>query len=210
MAGNRIRLGVLISGAGRTLGNLLELSRSGRLPAEVVVVISSSAEARGLALARKAGIAAHVVEFHAPGDQHFSDRIADLLREAEVDLVCLAGFVRLWHIPKDFAGRVMNIHPALLPSFGGAGYHGRKVHEAVLASGARESGCTVHFADNQYDHGPIILQRRVEVLPGDTPETLADRVFREELRAFPEAIRLYAAGRIRLCGSAVTIEPAAR
>ncbi|HEY3243774.1 MAG TPA: formyltransferase family protein, partial [Phycisphaerae bacterium] len=104
-------------------------------------------------------------------------------------------FLSLWRIPAEFEGRVLNIHPALLPSFGGAGMHGQRVHEAVLAAGCTESGCTVHLADNQYDHGPIVIQRRVPVLPGDTPETLAERVFEQEKLAYPEAIRLFAAGR---------------
>ena len=99
----------------------------------------------------------------------------------------------------------MNIHPALLPDFGGKSYYGHRVHEVVLAAGCAESGCTVHFCDNLYDHGPIILQRRVPVLPDDTPDTLAARVFEQECIAYPEAIRLYAAGRLRINGDRVLI-----
>ena len=133
---------------------------------------------------------------------------AEILRRRRVELACMAGFLKLWRIPADFKGRVMNIHPALLPDFGGRGFYGHRVHEAVLSSGAGESGCTVHFADNEYDHGPIILQRRVPVLAEDTPESLADRVFEQELVAYPEAIRLFAAGRLKVEGRRVTIAPA--
>ena len=208
MTSGIVRLGVLISGTGRTLGNLIKLSQSGSLPAEIVVVISSSARATGLGFAAEAGIRAEVVDLRSLGPDRFSGRIAEILRQGRVDLACMAGFLKLWHIPPDFQGRVMNIHPALLPDFGGPGFYGHKVHEAVLASGAGESGCTVHFADNEYDHGPIILQRRVPVLEEDTPESLADRVFEQELQAYPEAIRLYAAGRLKLKGRRVSIVPA--
>ena len=208
MASNIIRLGVLISGTGRTLGNLIKLSQAGKLPAEIAVVISSSSKARGLALAEEARIPARVVDPASLGAEGFSARITDILGQSKVELVCLAGFLKLWRIPPEFEGRVMNIHPALLPDFGGHGFYGHKVHQAVLSSGASESGCTVHFADNEYDHGPIILQRRVPVLPTDTPESLADRVFQQELEAYPEAIRLFAAGRLKLEGRRVTILPA--
>ena len=106
--------------------------------------------------------------------------------------MCMAGFSCLWRIPPGFEGRVINIHPALLPDFGGRGYYGLRVHEAVLAAGCKTSGCTVHYCDNEYDHGPTILQRTVPVLSDDTPDTLADRVFREERIAYPEAIRIVA------------------
>lgn len=205
-----LRLGVLISGTGRTLENLIKLSRARELPAEVVAVISSTARAKGLDYARQAGIRWEVVSLTKLGEERFSDRISEILREARVDLVCMAGFLKLWHIPPDFEGRVMNIHPALLPGFGGHGYYGHHVHEAVLRSGASESGCTVHFADNHYDHGPIIVQRRAPVLPDDTPDTLADRVFEQELAAYPEAIRLYAARRLQLDGERVIVLPESR
>src|SRR5262249_13978637 len=126
----------------------------------------------------------------------------------DAGLVCMAGFLQLVQIPDDFAGRVMNIHPALIPAFCGKGFHGRHVHEAVLASGVRGSGCTVHFADNEYDHGPIILQRVVPVLDDDTPEGLAARVFEEECEAYPEAIRLFAEDRLRVEGRRVRVLPA--
>jgi formyltetrahydrofolate-dependent phosphoribosylglycinamide formyltransferase len=171
-----------------------------------MLVISSRADAFGLLRAEQAGVAATVV---VPKDyasrEQFSQRIFELCRQARVDLVCLAGFLQLLHIPDDFQGRVMNIHPALIPAFCGKGYYGQRVHEAALAYGVKISGCTVHFADNVYDHGPIILQRTVPVLDGDTPETLAARVFEEECKAYPEAIRLFAEGKLQREGRGVRV-----
>jgi folate-dependent phosphoribosylglycinamide formyltransferase PurN len=108
---------------------------------------------------------------------------------AGADLVVMAGFLSFWRVPPEFDGRVINIHPALLPDFGGKGMYGSRVHEAVLRSGRTESGCTVHFCNNEYDGGPILIQRRVPVLTGDTVETLAGRVFEQECEALPEAIQ---------------------
>ena len=129
-----------------------------------------------------------------------------VLDDAQVDLVCLAGFLSYWIIPDRFDGRVMNIHPALLPSFGGKGMFGHHVHEAVLACGCRVSGCTVHFVNNEYDAGPIILQRAVQAYADDTPDTLAARVFREECVAYPEAVRLFAEGRLRVEDGVVHVD----
>lgn len=201
-----IRLGVLVSGAGTTLQNFIDRIADGRLRAEVALVISSSTDTYALERARKAGIAAAVVSRKEAGSrEEFSRRIFEHFRQAEAELVCMAGFLQLVVVPDDFACRVMNIHPALIPAFCGKGYYGRHVHEAVLAYGAKISGCTVHFADNQYDHGPIILQRAVPVADDDTPESLAERIFREECEAFPEAVRLFAEGRLRMDGRRVRI-----
>ena len=205
-----LRLGVLLSGGGTTLQNLLQRSRDGRLPeAAVACVVSSRADAFGLERARRAGVPALAVERKACASRgEFSQRILDACRSAGVDLVCLAGFLQLLESPPDFAGRVMNIHPALLPAFGGKGYHGLKVHQAALEAGVKVSGCTVHFADNEYDHGPIILQRVVAVEDDDTPETLQARVFAAECDAYPEAIRLFAQGRLQVEGRRVRVRPA--
>ncbi|MCS6851530.1 MAG: phosphoribosylglycinamide formyltransferase [Gemmataceae bacterium] len=204
-----LRLAVLISAGGTTLQNLLDRIADGRLPARIVRVISSRADAYGLVRAETAGVPTAVVERRRGGTtEEFSRRIFDLCREARADLVCMAGFLQLVHIPGDFAGRVMNIHPSLIPAFCGKGYYGHHVHEAVLAYGAKITGCTVHFADNEYDHGPIILQRPVPVLDDDTPETLAARVFAEECEAYPEAIRLFGAGRLQIEGRRVRVKPA--
>ncbi|HKB39151.1 MAG TPA: phosphoribosylglycinamide formyltransferase [Gemmataceae bacterium] len=204
-----LRIAVLISGSGTTLQNLLDRSADGRLPARVVQVVASRPDAHGLTRAAGAGVSAAVVERKACAlREEFSARIFDLCRKAGADLVCLAGFLQLVIIPDDFAGRVMNIHPALIPAFCGKGFHGRHVHEAVLASGVKVSGCTVHFADNVYDNGPIILQPVVPVLDDDTPDTLAARVFEQECEAYPEAIRLFAEGRLRIEGRRVRTLPA--
>ena len=119
----------------------------------------------------------------------------------------MGGFLKRVTIPEDFTNRVVNIHPALVPAFCGDGFYGHRVHEAVLEYGAKLSGCTVHFADNQYDHGPVIVQRAVPVLDDDTPETLAARVFEAECEAYPEALRLIAAGRVTVEGRRVRIKP---
>ncbi len=191
-----VKLGVLLSGGGRTLQNLIDRIGNGQLPARIEVVVSSSHKASGLERARRHGIPAVVVDRKSFGDpQAFSDAITHRLEEHPIDLVIMAGFLHLYLFPEKWKGRVLNIHPALLPDFGGKGFYGHHVHEAVLRSGVKESGCTVHFADNQYDRGPIILQRRVPVLPGDTPDTLAERVFAEECIAYPEAIIRVATGK---------------
>jgi formyltetrahydrofolate-dependent phosphoribosylglycinamide formyltransferase len=200
------RIAVLISGGGTTLRNFIEKIAAGELPVEIGLVISSSPTARGLQFAADAGIPSAVVERKAFGSQdEFSREIFDRCRRAPVDLVAMAGFLKRVTIPADFAGRVVNIHPALMPAFCGEGFYGHKVHEAVLDYGAKLSGCTVHFADNQYDHGPVILQRAVPVLDDDTAETLAARVFAAECEAYPEALRLLAAGRVTIEGRRVRI-----
>ncbi len=201
-----IRLAVLLSGGGTTLQNLLDRAADGRLDARVVVVVSSNAAAYGLERARAAGIPAAVVERKAcPSRGEFSRRIFDACRGAGADLVCMGGFLQLVEVPPDFSDRVLNIHPALIPAFSGKGFHGPHVHRAALEAGVKVSGCTVHFADNEYDHGPIVLQRVVAVEDDDTPESLAARVFAAECEAYPEAIRLFAAGRLRIEGRRVIV-----
>jgi len=192
---NPVRLGVLLSGSGRTLQNLIDRIEDGSLPARIEVVVSSHPDVKGLDRARKANIPAVTVNWKSFTDKTFSEAVTAELDKHPLDLIIMAGFIRRYLFPKKYEGRILNIHPALLPDFGGKGYYGHFVHEAVLKSDAKESGCTVHFVDLQYDHGPTILQKRVPVLPGDTPETLADRVFHAECEAYPEAIRRIAAGR---------------
>lgn len=194
-------LAVLLSGSGRTLDNLRAAIARGDLPARVALVIASR-ECLGAHKAREAGIPTLVVPGAIPADD-----LGRLVRVHGVSpdptpdspptppgFIVLAGYLRLVSIPPGFEGRVVNIHPALLPKFGGPGMHGRHVHEAVLAAREPESGCTVHLCDARFDTGPIVLQRRCPVLPGDTPDTLAARVFEQECIAFPEALaRLIAA-----------------
>lgn len=188
-----IRTAVLISGSGRTLANLLEESARGELPIDIVLVISSRPDVRGVEIARQAGIETCIIARRDYPEPAFSERISATLDAVGVELVLLAGYLCKWEIPPRYEGKVLNIHPALLPRFGGKGMHGLHVHEAVLAAGEKISGCTVHYANNEYDAGPILLQRVVPILPGDTPETLAARVFEQECIAYPDAIRLHLA-----------------
>ncbi len=201
-----LRLAVLISGGGTTLDNLRTRIDQGALAASVVSVIADR-PCRGADNARAAGLPTEIIlrrDFASTTE--FSTAIFDRIRAAEADLVALGGFLARIEIPDDFVLRVMNIHPALIPSFCGKGMYGHHVHEAVLARGCQVSGCTVHFCDNEYDHGPIILQRCVDVAPGDTPDTLAARVFAEECRTYPEAIRLFAEGRLRVVERRVFVD----
>jgi phosphoribosylglycinamide formyltransferase-1 len=186
-----LRLAVLLSGSGRTLDNLLDEIKAGRLAARIEVVVSNKPGARGLVIAERAGLPTHVV----PRGNHpladWSEHIFDICRRCGADLVVMAGFLQLVEIPGDFTGRVINIHPALLPAFGGQGFHGMHVHRAVLARGCTVSGCTVHLVDNEYDHGHILLQKTVPVLADDTADSLAARVFAAECIALPEAINTF-------------------
>ena len=192
-----LRMVVLISGGGTTLRNLLEKIASGTLDAEIPLVISSNPNAKGLQIAAAANIPTLSLERKSfPSVEAYSDRMFAAIREQHPHVVVMGGFLKLVHIPADFEGRVLNIHPSLIPKHCGHKMYGHHVHESVLAAGDRESGCTVHFVDNQYDHGPIVLQKRVPVLPGDTPDSLAARVFQAECEAFPEALRMFAAGKL--------------
>jgi formyltetrahydrofolate-dependent phosphoribosylglycinamide formyltransferase len=201
-----LRLVMLISGGGTTLANLLSKIETGLLDAQIPLVISSNPAAGGMAIAAAAGIRTAVVERRKfPSTTEFSHEIFTLCRSENPNLAVMGGWLKLVVIPDDYQHRVTNIHPALIPAFCGRGFYGHRVHEAVLEYGARISGCTVHFVDNEYDHGPIILQRTVDVLDTDSPETLAARVFAAECEAYPEALRLYAAGRLRVQGRRVRI-----
>ena len=184
------RVAVLASGGGRSLENLARLVADGALGVELALVLSNVADAFVLERARGRGIPTAVVSHREhPDAGEFSARVFAEVEAARCQLVVLAGFLRLLVIPPAFERRVINIHPSLLPKFGGQGFYGMRVHRAVIEAGERESGCTVHYVTSEYDAGPPILQRRVPVLAGDTPEVLAARVFTEEERALPEAIR---------------------
>jgi phosphoribosylglycinamide formyltransferase-1 len=197
---------VLISGGGTTLANLLAKIERAELDARIELVISSNPQARGLEIAQRAGIAAESIEREWFADtEQFSQAIFDRVRQAQPHVVAMGGFLKRVKIPPDFENRVMNIHPALIPAFCGKGFFGHRVHLAVLKYGVKLSGCTVHFVDDQYDHGPIILQRAVQVHDDDTPESLAARVFEAECEAYPEALRLFAAGRLQVQGRRVRV-----
>lgn len=183
---------MFVSGGGRSLENLAEKIAAGELEARIVLVVSNAPQAFALERAKRLRIPALVLDPErklTPAE--FGAEAFAAVESARADLVVLAGFLRLLAIPESWLGRVLNIHPALLPDFGGKGFYGDKVHAAVLASGARESGCTVHYVTNEYDKGPILLQRRVPVHPDDDVHTLAARVFEAEKLALPEAIRVH-------------------
>lgn len=213
MATATLPIAVLISGTGRTLRNLIQRIADGRLDAEIRLVVSSSPRAGGLRYAADADIPTLVVQQHAFADPGaFCDAVFAPCRAAGVELVVMAGFLKRVPIPDDFHLRVVNIHPALIPAFCGAGWYGRRVHEAAIRRGVKVSGCTIHFVDDQYDHGPIIDQRTVAVLPDDTAESLADRVFQVECDAYPEVLQMLAQRRVRVEGHTVWIgaKPAER
>ncbi|MGL4594818.1 MAG: phosphoribosylglycinamide formyltransferase [Thermoguttaceae bacterium] len=204
----KLQLAVLISGTGRSLKNLIDLSASGELPAEVAVVIASTPTASGLQYAEIERIPIEVVERRNYATLiDFSTDIFAICRKMEVDYVILAGYIKFLAIPKDFENRVINIHPSLIPAFCGKGHYGNIVHAKVIEFGAKISGCTVHFVDENYDSGPIILQRAVEVKDDDTPDTLNARVFEAERIAYPDAIRLLAEKRVSVQGRIVKIAP---
>ena len=206
MASSHLKLAVLVSGSGTTLQNFIDVIAAGTLDASIDLVIGSRPGLLGLKRAADAKLPNHVIDRRDFADcSAFSEQVFSLCDDAGVDLVCLAGWLCLLDLPERYAGRVMNIHPALLPSFGGKGMFGRRVHQAVIDHGCKVSGCTVHFVDNTYDTGPVILQRTCPVMDDDTPETLAHRVFEEEKAAYPDAIRMFQQGRLKVDGRRVRI-----
>lgn len=196
-----VRLGVLISGGGTTLLNFLDCIQAGSLSATVPIVISSQPDCPGVERARDAGLECVAIsrrDFSSVAD--YSAEVFDVLRSHKADLVTLAGFLNLLQIPDDFALKVLNIHPSLIPAFCGKGMYGHHVHEAAVQRGVRVSGCTVHFADNEYDHGPIVIQRSVKIPDGADAQAVARLVFEEEKIAYPEAIRRVVSGRLLIDG----------
>ncbi len=206
MGRKTIGLAVLLSGTGRTLTNILEVIESGDLTAEVKVVVSDRPDVYGLKVASDAEIPNFVVKPKDYGfTEEFSKAVTYKIEPYAVDLVLMAGFLSLYKIPRKYEHRVMNIHPALIPSFAGKGFYGHHVHEAAIKSGCKVSGCTVHFANNLYDSGPIISQKVTPILFEDTPDSLAERVFELECQAYPEAIQLFADERLQLVKNRVKI-----
>lgn len=202
-----LRIAVLISGGGTTLKNLLDKVDSGELELDIPIVISSNPEAGGLRYAKDTQIPTAVVEpAKFESVDKFSAAVFGPCRTAHVDYIVMGGFLKLVTIPDDFQNRVINIHPSLIPNHCGKGFYGSRVHASVLAAGDATSGCTIHFVDNQYDHGPIILQREVDVASNDTPETLAARVFEAECEAYPEVLRLLRDDRVHVTGQTVAID----
>ncbi len=201
-----IRLAVLVSGSGTTLQNLIDKHAQGELDAEVVCVIGSRPDAYGLERARKHGIPERALcRRNYETGEAFNEAVWGEIRAHKADLVALAGYMLLLEVPPDYKDRIMNVHPALIPAFCGHKMYGHHVHEAVLDYGVKISGATVHFVDEMYDHGPIILQESVPVLPGDTADSLADRVQALERKLYPRAIQLFAEGRLQVEGRKVRI-----
>jgi phosphoribosylglycinamide formyltransferase-1 len=188
----RARTAILISGRGSNMAALLDAARDPAYPADIALVLSNRADAAGLTRAAAAGVPTAVVESRGfRGDRPgFEAAVQAVLAAHQVELVALAGFLRV--LTPGFVarwdGRMVNIHPSLLPKFGGAGMYGDRVHQAVLDAGQTRSGCSVHMVDEEFDHGAIVLQRTCPVLPGDDVPTLAARVFEQEKIAYPEAI----------------------
>jgi phosphoribosylglycinamide formyltransferase-1 len=189
-----IHIAVFVSGSGTNLQTLIDNCESGYIPARIVLVVSSKPSVPAITRAQAAGIDAVTVDRKEYGsDENFTNALLEVLSGKKIDLICLAGFLSKigTSMIKNYSGRIINIHPALLPNFGGKGMYGIRVHEAVIASGKTESGCTVHLVDEEYDHGAVILQKKVPVLPDDTPDILARRVLKEEHIAYPEAVRKF-------------------
>jgi phosphoribosylglycinamide formyltransferase-1 len=206
------RIAILVSGPSRgsNMQAIIEACRDGRIPdSAVVAVIGARDDAPALQKARALGVATAVVnprEFPEP--DMYADALLWVLQKAQPDLICLAGYMRLLpaQVVQAYPMRIMNIHPALLPLFGGKGMYGLKVHQAAIDSGMKITGCTVHFVDEGYDTGPIILQRCVPIVDDDTPETLAARVLPLEHETYIEAIRLFVQGRLRVEGRRVRVD----
>ena len=206
-----IRIAILVSGQGRgsNMAAIIDACQRGEIDGQVVLVIGTRREAPALQRATEKGVPTCVISPRNLTEEEYAHRLLHALSEAKADLVCLAGYMRLLPTPvvQAYAGRVMNIHPALLPLFGGKGMYGEHVHRAVLESGVKVSGCTVHFVDEHYDTGPIIVQRCVPIEEEDTWETLAARVLAQEHQAYVQAVQLFAQGRLRIEGKRVRILP---
>lgn len=209
---SQFAVAVLVSGHGRgsNFQAIVDATESGAVPARVRLLVSTNAECGAVQRAANHGIEALVLspnEFKS--EVAFDEAVAEAIASRGIDLICLAGFMRKLtpEFIRQFRNRIMNIHPALLPAFGGQGMFGLRVHEAVIESGAKFSGATVHFVDEEYDHGPIITQAVVSVADDDNPQSLADRVLRAEHRIYPEAIALFAEGRLSINGRRVRVNP---
>jgi phosphoribosylglycinamide formyltransferase-1 len=203
----RLRVGILISGRGSNMRALIAACAEANAPAEIVLVLSNDPKAAGLAHAAAAGIPTRAIPHRDFADRAAFDAALDkALREAGVQLVCLAGFMRLLTdgFVEAWRDRMINIHPSLLPA-----YPGLDTHARLLADGGRFAGCTVHFVRSQMDTGPIIAQAVVPVRPDDTPDSLAERVLEQEHRAYPLALRLIAEGRVRVAGERAIVDGAA-
>lgn len=202
------RIGFLLSGNGSTLENLLKSIQKRKLHANVVTVISSRSQAYGLKRAERWQIPHSVVPFQEFKNDilKYSQKITETLVQYQVDLVVLGGFLSPYFVPKLYQNKVVNIHPSLLPAFGGKGYYGHRVHQAVLERGVKISGCTVHFVDQNYDQGPILAQASLEVRMQDTPKTLQARIQKLENKLYPQTIQAILENRIHHKGNQLWIQ----
>lgn len=210
LRGGALSLAFLVGprGRGSNLMSVHAATQDGRLPGRIALVIGSKADAPALIRAGEAGLKTAVIPPRKEDDEGYGRALLTALRDAGVDTIALGGYLRRLPsaVVQTYAYRILNVHPALLPAFGGKGMYGEHVHRAVLEHGCKVSGCTVHFVDETYDTGPIIVQRCVPVAEADTPETLAARVLPAEHEAFIEALRLLAEGRLSVEGRRVRIE----
>ncbi len=206
---SRPAIAVLISGGGTTLKNLLSYHQRGLLPVRFELVVSTRASARGLTYAQQASISTEIVarKMFQSAEAH-SQHMFGLFRDRDIELVVMGGYLDHLLIPDDYQHRVINIHPSLIPAFSGKGFYGNRVHQAAIDFGVKLSGCTVHFVDNQFDHGPIIAQRSCPVHIDDTAERLQTRVFELECRLYPEVIRGIAEDRVHIDGRQVNFAKA--
>lgn len=184
-----LRIGVLVSGGGTNLQSVIDAVEAGTLKSQIVCVISNKEAAYGLERARKHQIPAYFIN---PKEEGYDEKLMTLLKDEQVELVVLAGYLKILNqaLIEAYRGRIINIHPSLLPKFGGKGFYGLHVHEAVIAAGEKESGATVHYVDAGVDTGKVILQRKLEIMPEDTPESLQKRILEQiEHRILVEAIQ---------------------
>ena len=202
------RIAVLCSGGGSNLQAIIDSVEAGRIDGEIVLVLANASKAYALERAKNHGIPCEFVSKKQAGSSEaFNDILLEKLQQAKADLVVLAGYLPIVgaQIVRAFPHRIINIHPALIPSFYGVGMYGHYVHEAVLEYGAKISGATTHFVDEEVDHGGVIMQKSVPVLEGDTPETLAARVLTVEHEILPETVRLFCAGKLGVDGRHVHV-----
>lgn len=205
-----LRLAVFASGGGSNLEAILEAIEQDTLDAEVALVISNKADAYALERARKRNISTLVLDpSSCESEAAYVDRLLSTLSQQRVNFIALAGYLKKIpaEVVQQFQHRMLNIHPSLLPAFGGPGMYGSRIHKAAIERGVRWSGVTIHLVDEHYDSGPIVLQKPVPVHQEDSPESLASRVLAAEHRIYPEALRLFAEGRVRITGRKVTIDP---
>jgi phosphoribosylglycinamide formyltransferase-1 len=198
-----MNIAVFASGRGSNFQSILDAIVAGDLPARVVVLISNNSDAGAMEIAREHNISTqHISQKMFSSEEALANALLEVLEEKHAEFIALSGYMKKIpaYVIRHFRNRIVNIHPALLPSFGGEGMYGHRVHEAVIASGEKVSGATVHLVDEEYDHGPIVMQKTVEVVPDDTPESLAAKVLKIEHEIFPLALKAFAEGRVKVEG----------